>query len=355
MKRVIVVLFVSLGFTGLQAQTPYYFYSKGERQYLELDARYIFVSVADETSAEIFASKHERTQPFRADIHAGTQSSEKTYHPRLYTLLTLDDHLTDEDYLAQLSEIKNSGKGVMVAPYFKDRQINKIGLSNFFYLKLKSLNDTVLLRRLAEREDAVLVDQLDFMPLWWVASVTERSKYNAMETANRFYETGLFEHAYPDLMTPIRTASAHQTGCNTYDPFFANQWGLNGTYGINICDAWTKSTGSGVTVAVFDTGININHPDLDGNIHSYSYDVNTGNTQSMYKDHGTQVSGICGARRNNKDSNGNYVGIAGVAPDCKIMSISGDFTIFNPVTIDEHKIANGFKKAVEIDIKIFIL
>ena len=42
------------------------------------------------------------------------------------------------------------------------------------------------------------------MPLWYMLSVTERSKYNAMEMANRFHETGLFLYAEPDLMEDIK-------------------------------------------------------------------------------------------------------------------------------------------------------
>lgn len=56
MKKIIVI-FLFFWVVGLQAQTQYYFYNKGEKQYLELDARYIFESVADETTAEIFASE----------------------------------------------------------------------------------------------------------------------------------------------------------------------------------------------------------------------------------------------------------------------------------------------------------
>jgi subtilisin family serine protease len=53
------------------------------------------------------------------------------------------------------------------------------------------------------------------------------------------------------------------------DPTYAagTQWALNGAFGINAPGAWDVTRGStGVTVAVVDTGIDYNHPDLYQNI-----------------------------------------------------------------------------------------
>ena len=58
-------------------------------------------------------------------------------------------------------------------------------------------------------------------------------------------------------------------GVTPNDPYYTNtsQANLNGTYGINAPGAWSVETGSpSVIVAVIDTGINYNHPDLYQNI-----------------------------------------------------------------------------------------
>ena len=58
-------------------------------------------------------------------------------------------------------------------------------------------------------------------------------------------------------------------GATPNDPDYTNgtQSNLNGTYGINAPGAWSVETGSpSVTVAVIDTGINYDHPDLYQNI-----------------------------------------------------------------------------------------
>ncbi len=325
------------------AQTPYFYYYKGEKQYLELDTKHIFVSVADENAAGEFASKNKAAQPFCADIPAGMQP--KTNFKRYCTELVFENHLSEETYLSKLTEIRNSGKDVIAAPYFKNKEIDEIGLSNFFYVKLKSLADSALLRQLAEKEDAVIVFQDEYMPLWWTLSITGRSKYNAMEVANRFYETGNFQCAEPDLNVAIQPGnSTGQTtvncGLDGYD-----QWNLIGQYGINVCPVWELSTGSGVTVAVFDTGIQPNHPDLAANIHPYNYDVDTGqdNQQQVSDYHGTAVAGVIGAKRNDINK------VVGVAPDCKVMSISRTTALLsssNP-TLASQKMASGFRKAME--------
>jgi subtilisin family serine protease len=73
------------------------------------------------------------------------------------------------------------------------------------------------------------------------------------------------------------------------------------------------STGRGVTVAIIDSGVDANHPDLDGQIKLRR------NFVDAYPDgaeaHGTAVAGIIAARE------GNGIGIAGVAPGAKLLAL----------------------------------
>jgi hypothetical protein len=87
---------------------------------------------------------------------------------------------------------------------------------------------------------------------------------------------------------------------------------------IKISDAWDITMGSpNVTVAVIDNGFDLNHPELSGksvggyNVREGSADVQPKNGQ----EHGTHVAGIILANANNG------YGIAGVAPDCKLLPI----------------------------------
>jgi len=330
-------LLISLFFLMSNAQTLYYYYYNGVKQYFELDTKHIFVSVDNENVAGIFASYNHL--PFSADISEGKRS--KTDFNRLWSVISFEENYSQEAYLTKLAEIKNKESNLIVAPYLKNQYQDKIGLSNFLYVKLKSLNDTTLLKREAEKEQAVVVYQNDFMPLWFIVSVTARSKYNAMELANHFYESGLFQYAEPDLMVDDMLHCANDT-------YFGDQWGLKnigqygGTSGIDIkaCDAWQISTGAGIVVAVLDQGINLNHPDLAANIHTSSFDSESGTLalpvpQIVKGDHGTACAGIIGAIRNTN-------GITGIAPDCKLMSVSNSL---EGTTLSREKRANGISWA----------
>lgn len=103
---------------------------------------------------------------------------------------------------------------------------------------------------------------------------------------------------------------------------------------IDSYGAWGASTGEGITVAVVDTGIKKNHPDLAGRV-SY-YDVGYG--EDDQQGHGTHVAGIIGATL------GNGRGGAGVAPDVRFASIR----IFNGKTTSDYYIAKGIHKAVDV-------
>jgi len=257
MKRKIHLLgllfFISL--VSANAQSSYFYYHKGEKQYLELDTKHIFVSVSDTTQRFSFDGMIQ--QSFQVDV---TQKVElKDYKRRFWSKLSIEEDLSEKVYLAKLSEIKNTGNDIIVAPYFKER----IGLSNFFYVKLKSLSDTTLLIQEANKEKATIVFQVPFMPLWFVVSITESSRFNAVEAANYFFESGMFQNAEPDLMVEVQTTCANDT-------YFSNQWGLKntgqygGTVGVDIkaCEAWRISTGSNIVVAVNDRGIELDHRDL---------------------------------------------------------------------------------------------
>ncbi|MCD4743451.1 MAG: S8 family serine peptidase, partial [Desulfobacteraceae bacterium] len=70
--------------------------------------------------------------------------------------------------------------------------------------------------------------------------------------------------------------------------------------------------GKGVTVAIVDTGVDINHKDLSGAILSHANCLS--NSKYLPEIHGTAVAGLIGARTNN-------FGIDGYAPESKIVAL----------------------------------
>ncbi|MEU4424062.1 S8 family peptidase [Actinoplanes sp. NPDC024001] len=97
------------------------------------------------------------------------------------------------------------------------------------------------------------------------------------------------------------------------DPYRGEQWDLDA---IGVATAWRQSTGAGVTVAVIDTGVDGNHPDLAGQVLT-GYDAirNTAGGNTDANGHGTHVAGTIAA------ATGNGRGVAGIAPDARILPV----------------------------------
>ncbi len=105
------------------------------------------------------------------------------------------------------------------------------------------------------------------------------------------------------LVTPTSALASN-------DPFFSQQWGLEV---IGAETAWTQGRGAGMVIAVVDTGVDLDHEDLAGKVLPGA-SFPSGSPQDD-NGHGTHVAGIAAA------STDNGVGIAGVAPDARILPV----------------------------------
>ncbi|MAE70616.1 MAG: hypothetical protein CME06_09125 [Gemmatimonadetes bacterium] len=113
-------------------------------------------------------------------------------------------------------------------------------------------------------------------------------------------------------------------GVGPDDYYFPSQWSLENTgqlFGnpgadIDMLRAWGVATGhESVIVGIVDSGIDFDHPDLDGKIlPGYDYVNNDNNPQDDHG-HGTHVSGIAAAITDNS------IGVAGVAPESRILPV----------------------------------
>lgn len=91
-------------------------------------------------------------------------------------------------------------------------------------------------------------------------------------------------------------------------------WNLAGRYGVDAPAAWDLATGEGATVAVLDTGVDTDHPELADDIADCeSFVAYTASCEDDHG-HGTHVAGIVTAARDG-------TGVAGVAPGAEIDAV----------------------------------
>ena len=129
------------------------------------------------------------------------------------------------------------------------------------------------------------------------------------------------------------------------DPFFGQLWGMNR---INAPLAWTSGVSSRVIVAVIDTGIDYNHPDLQSNVWTsprgtHGFNAIPGSNPDDPLDdngHGTHCAGTIAAVANNN------IGVAGVNWDVKVMALKfldadGSGDDFDAIKCIDFAIENG--------------
>jgi subtilisin family serine protease len=126
------------------------------------------------------------------------------------------------------------------------------------------------------------------------------------EAINEYLRDPNVEYAEPDYLR-------YPAATTPNDPYFSTQWALGS---INAPRAWDSQKGDAdIIVAVVDTGIDCNHPDLAGRCTpGWNFVDNNDNTMDQYG-HGTHIAGIIGANSNNG------VGIAGINWQSKLMAL----------------------------------
>ncbi len=101
------------------------------------------------------------------------------------------------------------------------------------------------------------------------------------------------------------------------DGIRAQQWALDA---MHTQQAWRTTKGSGITVAVLDTGVDDQHPDLVGNVLPGKDMVGFGahRGERAWARHGTAMAGIIAGHGHGA---GRGDGVLGIAPEAKILPV----------------------------------
>ena len=141
----------------------------------------------------------------------------------------------------------------------------------------------------------------------------EAIKYSAL-----LYETGLFDYSQPDFYGAVNLFGYEN------NPDFQDQWAIHNDLNMNLLPAWATSTGNPhIKVAVLDSGMDLNHPDLIDNLlegydavddQDYPSSVCCGEYETDVDFHGTCCAGIIGASDND-------IGLVGISHTSKVIPI----------------------------------
>jgi subtilisin family serine protease len=209
---------------------------------------------------------------------------------------------------------------------------------NPVYANVNPSNQVVMIQfeqGVSEAERIQLIEQMGGELVTWMAPIdtaivnlqaaNQRNISRAMQELASVPQVVMAEYdaqTSPILAeAPGRTAYATQstippTPVQVNDPDFNNPQRVYAPSLIQLTTGWGYSMGqSNVVVAVVDSGVNAQHPDLQGRIlPGYDF-VNNDNDPDDDHGHGTHVAGIIAANANNG------IGSAGVCPNCSILPV----------------------------------
>jgi subtilisin family serine protease len=306
---------------SLNAQVNHFYYYKGQKIYLTLDKTKLSIITNSEFQKNSISNLS--IKDFNLYTSENLKYSEIEF-------VTEPSHL---EFYQKFNAIKSNPNINHVNLFFKrGDSISSIGISNIFYVKLKSSADFSLLQERGNEKGAIIEKQIPFMPHWYQLKLNPNSVENTLTITSELWETGLFEDIDPGFLFDFNnnqntqnntSSSSTQTSCSN-DTNFSSLWGLNNSTNpnidINACQAWNVSQGNGIKVAVVDgSGIELTHNDLASNIFPLSFNMEIGSSPSQVTPddpHSTHIAGTIAAIKDNN------LQVVGVAPQSKIMSVS---------------------------------
>ncbi len=227
----------------------------------------------------------------------------------LFSLPLFGAHFINDHQTVTLYPLKKNRSAKPVeekVQYYVDRNGIRYGVTDEIIV---SFSDSKRILSLLERYRLHTIRTLGETML--LCRVSDRRK--TLQTANALAGERGVRFAHPNFRIEKERRTA--------DTYYAYLWHLkNSTYAgadINVEAAWRYTRGAGIKAAVIDEGIDIDHPDLKGNIIGFAnYDDPDTNipTSKTGEWHGTACAGLMAAEENGK-------GVVGVAPACKFYAI----------------------------------
>jgi subtilisin family serine protease len=316
--KLLIICCISYANFGFASNKPdnYYSYSPDGKLNFKLSETQILIKFLPNVSFE------EQERVLKAESLLLPLTKEMMLPSPKVTIAKTNGIVGEEKLTALLKRLAQSNLVEYANPFLIYKDGSKQGITDRFIVKLRDAFDVAILNQMVSENALQILENYKYDSKVFVVQVPKSTGFNALQMANKFYESGKFASAEPDFLLLLKKF-------NTNDPFLNYQWSLNntgssiqynGTAGcdMKIFNAWGVSTGSSsIKVAIIDEGVDLVHPDLQANMLA-GYDatgLGSGGAPSGDDAHGTACAGIVAGVGNNS------VGVAGVAYGCKIIPV----------------------------------
>ncbi len=223
------------------------------------------------------------------------------------------------------------------------------GVLNNFFVKLKDKNFEPMFRQKLLQQHLGEAVSDKYIPNLFKVQNLKALGINTVDICASFLQEGWCEYASPNYLLNPEVCSN--------DLYYNRQWNIQntGTFvqgsgtidaDMDVDSAWTMTTGnSNIKIGIIDSGVDTLHPDLAGNMLP-GYDAINDSTDGYptpahpEDGHGTCCAGIVAAVM------GNSLGVAGVAPSCKIIPVRTFYYLVLGSTVLPFSTAEAFANAI---------
>ena len=234
------------------------------------------------------------------------------YVPFLLAILTVLPVSAEQDFLAdpQMFNSKQAERIILVT--YADKHIDRIpvGSVNQSYRPRGDYNSSTWSKRIASNIEKDY--KLTILSQWPIKEIGEHCVVYLVNEDQQMADV-INALAKDDRIDNVQTMHTFQVMASQYsDPYYRLQTNI---HSMNLAEIHSQTTGKDVTIAIIDTGVDTEHPDLEGQIQQSKNFVPQKPSDSLGDIHGTAIAGVIAAKPNNDH------GIVGIAPDSNVIAL----------------------------------
>lgn len=234
--------------------------------------------------------------------------------PKVFSTATLENDFADNHVLVVLNNKSSLNFKTYSTSDFKEVKcsaVNDLTSGKKKQVETKVSNFKNPVSTMSAEGKAAAIEEINKYNQIICLELADKGKENVLAAIKALQSRDDVMYAGPDYVMTLCSTTPNDT-------FQSTQWALTS---LNLREAWDVTSGSSsVVVGVIDTGVDVSHPDLQGQIITNKCaDFSQSYVQYIvpedYQGHGTHVAGIIAATMNNDR------GIAGAASGVRIASL----------------------------------